>query len=77
MMPIVKTIVYWTWMLNLLEDPNTNLLYHFFLNLTLIYPTLNLNLCLPVINKQWVQWRTMQIEGKWLGAMAQKEDNTK
>jgi hypothetical protein len=35
-------------MLNLLEDPNTNLLYIFFLNLTLFYPTLNPNLHLLV-----------------------------
>jgi hypothetical protein len=35
---IVKIIVFWTWMLNLLEDPHTNLLYIFFVELNLNLP---------------------------------------
>jgi hypothetical protein len=41
---IVKTIVCWTLGLNFLEDPHTDSLYTFILNLTLIYTTLNPNL---------------------------------
>jgi hypothetical protein len=42
-MPIEKIIVCWISGPNFLEDPNTNSLYIFIFNLTLIYPTFNLN----------------------------------
>jgi len=48
-------------MLNLLEDP-IPIYYTFFQNLTLIYPTINLNFSLTLIyfylfiNGWWVQW---------------------
>jgi hypothetical protein len=70
-------------MLNLLEDPHIDLLYIYFLNLTLIHPTLNPNFPLTVIyihlfiNGWWVQWQMMGIEGKWSWAIVWEEDEMK